>query len=60
MSNVWLQEPSPEVVACINNGEDEECTQDEEREAGLGGQWQEGGGDLSSLDSFLASGWGTD
>lgn len=57
----FFQEPSPEVVACINNGEDHESAHEEEREeSGLVGQWQDGGGDMSSLDNFLASGWGTD
>eukprot|EP00903_Cladosiphon_okamuranus_P008249 g7940.t1 len=57
------KEPSPEVVACINNGEDQEqeSAQEDERQMGLEGQWQEGGsGDLTQLDHFIASEWGTD
>lgn len=61
--NVTLQEPSPEVIACINNGEDQEqeSAQEDERQTGLDGQWQESGsGDLSQLDHFMASEWGMD
>eukprot|EP00752_Nemacystus_decipiens_P007415 g6630.t3 len=57
------KEPSPEVVACINNGEEQEqeSAQEDERQMGLDGQWQEGGsGDLAQLDHFMASEWGTD
>ncbi|CAM9293938.1 unnamed protein product [Scytosiphon promiscuus] len=55
------KEPSAEVVACINNGEERmDAIQEEDRQASWGGQWQESGtDDLSALD-FMASGWGTD
>nr|AML78388.1 putative LOV domain-containing protein [Colpomenia sinuosa] len=61
------KEPSAEVVACINNGEErlqsaQQEEEEEERQAGWGGQWNEGGNgneDLAALD-FMASGWGTD
>lgn len=61
------QEPSPEVVACINSGEEQEQEhesshdQEDECQMSLDGQWQEGGnGDLAQLDNFMASEWGTD
>lgn len=57
------------MVACINNGEEHQqehdqehdSAQEDERQMGLDGQWQEGGnGDLAQLDHFMASEWGTD
>lgn len=65
LSALPLQEPSAEVVACINNGEDQdqdqESAQEDERQMGLDGKWQEGGNqDLAQLDHFMASEWGTD
>ncbi|CAM9408184.1 unnamed protein product [Ectocarpus sp. 6 AP-2014] len=57
------KEPSPEVVACINNGKEQEImsVQEEDRPAGWGGQWPEDvNGDLATLDHLMASGWGTD
>nr|AML79041.1 putative LOV domain-containing protein [Petalonia fascia] len=55
------KEPSAEVVACINNGEERmDSIQEEDRQASWGGPWQESvTEDLSALD-FMASGWGTD
>ncbi len=58
------------MIACINNGEEQEQEQEQEQEssahedepqASLDGQWPETAtGDLSSLDQFMASGWGAD
>ncbi|CAN0569615.1 unnamed protein product, partial [Ectocarpus sp. 12 AP-2014] len=56
------KEPSPEVVACINSGKEQEImsVQEEDRPAGWGGQWPEDvTGDLATLDHLMASGWGT-
>lgn len=52
------KEPSPEVIACINDGEERESAQEEERQAGWAG-WNESG-DLSPMGYSMLNAWGVD